>query len=618
MAAKKNMNNPLPYLKPRVLFQVVFAGYFLLGMHYYSPNMGGHALYMPYNIIGWMFVSVLIGLGLWQISRTGYIELTRFYNISWLGIIFMVLPMIYPNNEFASWASLRIQGLLCGIMFYLSLLQFKFSKQERYWILYIILCGVFIESILGVLQYYFFQPGNSMNYDVEENFPYGIFQQRNNMGIFMVTGCAISLYLFHKDSEYNNSKLKLFVLLAVPLFSSIILVGVKSKAVFIAYGLFLAGMSFSIDWRMKWTKIWIAISVTGFLFGVFSPALFQRKFSEKTIEHQIGTVFTRKNRFETTYQLWMRNPLLGGGYGSFRKKYREQHAYRRANEPGFKSREGFMDHPHNEILFWAAEGGIAPLIGLIIIAGAYLIMVFRVHWKEALAYLAIILPITITTQTEFPFYISLSHWIVFLTLVYVPDAESESMIRVNFRLHRLIIIPAVLIPILMINYMGKALQTAKVITQFELTGYNNYSLLRTAKNPYAWRLKYENYTLKMLLDTGLETNNHEILQLFLNRSEEFVRFVPLLHVYEGMEMALKALGREQEAIAVVKKAHYLYPDLENDSKWIYFALKNIGQAEEANMMLENARDTHPDIYEELYEYQQSPSNKSDRSQYLDN
>ena len=114
------------YLNPRFLFKTVFAGYFILAMHYFSPNMGGYGLYMPYNVVGWMLITTLIGLGFWEISRTGFIELSKTQILGWIGFVFILLPLVYSNNEFAGLASFRILGLVGGLAFYSALLQFRF------------------------------------------------------------------------------------------------------------------------------------------------------------------------------------------------------------------------------------------------------------------------------------------------------------------------------------------------------------------------------------------------------------------------------------------------------------------------------------------------------------
>jgi O-antigen polymerase len=207
------------------------------------------------------------------------------------------------------------------------------------------------------------------------------------------------------------------------------------------------------------------------------------------------------------------------------------------------------------------EGGIIPLIGLLLFAGAYLIMVFSIYWRNALAFMALVVPIFLHTQTEFPFYISLVHWIIFLSLVYITDADTGTSVQSNFRLHRLMIIPAILIPLFVTDYMNKTLQTAKVITQYERTGFSDYNLLLSAKKPDAWRLKYENYKLKMLFDVGMETKKIETLQLFLDQSEELLHYAPLPHIYQYMDKALKTMGREDDAKNVIERAKYLYADL---------------------------------------------------------
>ena len=185
-------------------------------------------------------------------------------------------------------------------------------------------------------------------------------------------------------------------------------------------------------------------------------------------------------------------------------------------------------------------------------------MVLGLNWKDVLSCLALVMPIFLHTQFELPFDTSLAHWIVFLTLCHFPD-DQENM-RYRYNLHKTMIIPALMIPFMIYYYMGTTLQTNSIISRFEHTGMKNYDLLLQVKNPGALHLKYDNYVLKTMLDFGMKTKNEKSLQLFLEKAEEFVRYSPILHVYQGMEMALRALGREDEARAVVERARYLYPD----------------------------------------------------------
>ena len=547
--------------RSKQLLVLVLAGYFLFGIHYTHPNAGGHGLYLPFNIVGWIFISIIIGLGSWRIYRTGKIQLTSFSTYSLLASILLFLPLLYPNNELSSWSHHRLLGLLGGILFYLSLLQFKLSKQKGYYLFYFILCGVLIESILGVSQYYFFRPGNFMGYDVTANFPSGIFQQRNIMGIFMVTGCAISLFLIKNEKEHHYSKIKLFLLISVPFFASIILVAIKSKASFLGYFLSIATALFSSNLKDKWVQRWMIISALGFTFGMLSPKFFNKKFSERTLEASMGSNSVRIIFYKNSFNLFVDNPLLGKGYGSFRRKYREIDALRLSNEPDSKVKDPstILDHPHNEILLWAAEGGILPVVGLLIIAGSYMIMIFRIKLKRSLSYLSLALPILLSTQVSLPFSLSLTHWVTFLSIIYLTDMEIGKSFIFNFKFHRLAIIPAIIVPLIVTTYMIQTLQTSKIFYEYELTEYRDHNLLFKAKRPEAWKMKYENYKLKALFDHGMRTKNNTTLQLFLDESEQFLQFAPFIHLYKSMETALYAMGEIDKANAVRKRAEYMYP-----------------------------------------------------------
>ena len=575
MTTKKNMNNPLPYLKPRFLFQVVFTGYFLLAMHYFLPNMGGYGLYLPYNVIGWMFIATLIGLGFWQISRTGFIELSKTQVLFSIGFLFCLLPLAYSINEISYRTTSRVMFLLGGLGFYTALVQFRFNQSERFTLLYIILGAIGVQSILGVIQYYGLGPGDHFLL-VKKTLPYGSFQQKNVMTIFMVTGMGIGLFLIGKDHVLASSRLKRWLVLLPPLTGSIIIMAIKSKAGYLGLLVMFPLLLPTINVKEKLYQRWFMLLVTGLIIGYVSPRAYQFFQSgaqpegqtetqkeaglyTRDLGSQIETVNTRIDMWEITFDIWKDNPLTGIGYGKWPRIFREYHAFRRANATGSDYFMGeYLDHPHNETLLWLSEGGIAPFLGLLIFAGGYLIMVFRLKWKNVLSCLALVMPIFLHTQFELPFDISLAHWIVFLTLCHFPDDQQN--IRYRYNLHKTMIIPALMIPLMVYYYMGTTLRINSTISRFEHTGMKNYDLLLQVKDSGALHLKYDNYVLKTMLDLGMDTKNEEALQLFLEKAEEFVQRSPILHVYNGMMKALLVLGREKEAKAMVARARYLYPD----------------------------------------------------------
>ncbi|MCT7656315.1 Wzy polymerase domain-containing protein [Oceanimonas sp. NS1] len=82
-----------------------------------------------------------------------------------------------------------------------------------------------------------------------------------------------------------------------------------------------------------------------------------------------------------------------------------------------------MGHPHNEFLYWAIEGGLAPLMGLVLMVWLVLRLLHQVPLTRAMAWAGILMPVFVHSQTEFPVYHSLPHWFMVLTLLFVIDAE---------------------------------------------------------------------------------------------------------------------------------------------------------------------------------------------------
>ena len=547
--------------KSKQLLFVILSGYFLFGIHYFSPNSGGHGLYLPFNIIGWIFISLVIGVGFWRIYETRVIQLSKFFSYALLATVFLILPLFYRNNDLASWSHHRLLGLAGGLFFYFSLLQFKLSKKESHFFLYVILGGVVIESILGISQYYFFSQDNWMGYDTNQNFPYGVFQQKNMMGIFMVTGCSISLYLLKNDQDFSQLKIAYFLILFMPFSSSILLIAIKSKSAFLSYFVFLCLAAIKIRIRQKKYHVWVLLSIIGFSIGLMSPRLIQRKFSERPIATVMDSNNSRLVYYKNTFNLFLEEPLQGHGYGSFRSKYREIDASRLAREPHSEIKESsrVMDHPHNEILLWAAEGGILPLIGLFVIAISYLLMIFKAELFKSMSYLSIIFPILLSTQVSLPFSLSLTHWITFLSILFVTDIHVGKLLKLKFNLNGIALFPALAIPLITSDYMFGALETAKTIIEYENKGLSNHDLLLSTKRPDAWRMKYENYKLKVLYDQGMRTGDKQTLKLFLNDCEKFLQFAPFIHLFHSMETVYRSMGEFEEADAIRKRAEYLYP-----------------------------------------------------------
>ena len=55
-------------------------------MHFFMHNPGGAGLYLPFNMMGWVFVSLLISVGIWHLTQTKQFRITS-YNVCYTKLL---------------------------------------------------------------------------------------------------------------------------------------------------------------------------------------------------------------------------------------------------------------------------------------------------------------------------------------------------------------------------------------------------------------------------------------------------------------------------------------------------------------------------------------------------
>jgi O-antigen polymerase len=183
--------------------------------------------------------------------------------------------------------------------------------------------------------------------------------------------------------------------------------------------------------------------------------------------------------------------------------------------------------------------------------------------------LALVTPILLHTQTEYPLYHAIVLWWLLLTLIYIIDTEIEetnlasqgfsSWWDMECRPWLLLRFMAIAIPLLVVPFMLTAIHTAWVVTKYERGGYKEPTLLLDIVNPMAWLTRVEFDVNSVRLMVGLQTNNKTELEAYLEWGQAFVRHTPRANIYANMVIALNALGRTEEANTMRAEALKLYP-----------------------------------------------------------
>ena len=209
------------------------------------------------------------------------------------------------------------------------------------------------------------------------------------------------------------------------------------------------------------------------------------------------------------------------------------------------------------------------MVGMVIMGGALLWRLASVRWVHAMGLLALVTPILLHTQTEYPLYHAIVLWWLLLTLIYIIDTEIEetnlasqgfsSWWDMECRPWLLLRFMAIAIPLLVVPFMLTAIHTAWVVTKYERGGYKEPTLLLDIVNPMAWLTRVEFDVNSVRLMVGLQTNNKTELEAYLEWGQAFVRHTPRANIYANMVIALNALGRTEEANAMRAEALKLYP-----------------------------------------------------------
>lgn len=540
------------------VFGVLFIAYWLFCMHFFMHNPGGAGLYLPFNAWGWVFASLVIGLGLWQVTLQQRLIFSSLQAWLWLGGFLLLLPMAYPGFELKDYAIPRLLGLFTGLLFLFCLYQWQLARQARDLLLYLLLGAVAIEALLGLVQYYLLTPGNWLGYDTRANRPYGIFQQPNVMATFMATGLSLAIWLeLRGNANVWLRGLRYGVILA----ASVLLVVLQSRVGQLGGLLALILIAPQLHRQHQLARI-LGLVTLGVGLGLASQ--YGISGVKRGLEvYQSGGM--RSVYWPYAAKLIAEAPLAGWGYGSFETTFLHHYMADKALNPAMVQIEYNLDHPHNEFLYWAVEGGLAPMIGMALMGGALLWRLARAGWIKGAALLALVTPILLHTQTEYPLYHAIALWWALLLLIHVLDAEVEEGMQTAswreyvYRPWLLLRFLAIAIPVLVVPFMLTAIHTAWVVTKYERGGYKDPTLLLDVVNPMAWLTRVEFDVNSVRLMVGLQTDNNAELEAYLDWGQAFVRHTPRANIYANMVIALGALGRQEEAQALRTQALMLYP-----------------------------------------------------------
>lgn len=563
---------------------------FLLAMHFFQPNPGGAGLALSFNNTTWLALSISIGIGLYATANQRVLRLTSITIATLIACIILTIPVFYSGANVQD-SMLRLIGLWAGWLLLLILHQYPLSIKQKQTLLFFIVGAVCIEAAYGYFQYLFLSPGNSFGYNTEQNRPFAIFQQPNVTASFFATGLAVASYLLARQKQTNVTLNKAFsiLLLVMPIITIPLLWVLASRTGWLGATISTALL---IPYLLKFLPkrvmtLWMISVILGLAGGY---TLATANGGNDLIAKKSNLESPRRYTFPQTFDMVIEKPLTGYGYGKFEPAYMvytaRQHQLNPEYHPGLPS----MDHPHNEILYWAVEGGIVSVLGLLLAALAVFRKVRKSQSGTRLALIALFFPIVLHTQLEYPFYHSAIHWVIFIILIYWVDQLTAPYQIVSFSKisKSLLSVLSLIIPIITAFFMITALHTNNVLSRFEYTRPINPDLLNQVSNPSVWKDRFDWDVYSTQLNIGLHLDKPEYIQPYIDWATQIIKRKPRAAFYSKLIAAYQAIGDNRKAEEVRKEASFLFP-AQDFSKIRYIPPEErVSKASEAKAVQESA------------------------------
>lgn len=535
---------------------------FLFAMHFHQPHPGGSGLESSFNTFSWIPITVFIGLSLMLLSVRGYLLYSALTVSLAVCALLLLIPAFYPHSQDPMIVG-RIYGLLAGLLFFLGLQQLELNESLVKRLLVLVIASIWIEAILGWFQHAVLLPEGLLGFGHSDTRPLGIFKQPNVMASYMSSGLVLSGFMlpFYKDMLNKAERGFAIACLLTPLLVVPMICLLNSRVGWLGAGI---GALLILPYLYsrgggRIAAGWLMLLLLGLLVGTLMLGQTAGGFS--TAIAKAGIDAARSEIYPATIRLILENFLFGVGYGNFEPSFNLF-----AAELYVLGLAGPMvanlDHPHNEILFWAAEGGVLSLAALLWAAYLVLMTVFRARTDYRLALIALFFPLVLHTQTEFPFYHSAVHWILFIVLIFVADFYGNEIRRKKFEPNLLVYVAAVLIPLGTAAFMISTLQAGAILWRYEYDPNAPPDSVLSIRNPMVWRERIMFDVLGRAMFMGLSQGDTSQVMPFIEYAEESLREHPRRNRYQDLILAYQILGQDNEANRIRREAEFRYPTFE--------------------------------------------------------
>lgn len=489
------------------------------------PNHGGSGLALPQNLLAW---SVLALIALWCAVTAQHRKTVYPPGVLWIviGAALWSLPILWSPSPAWQWNALpKVLALWGLVAVWLILLKSTTCHLiKRQWLLILVIATV-LQVIYGAGQL-------SDIASLPKGRPYGSFQQINVYASFLATGLLCALWLF----TLSRRKLALILSAVALVITPAMLVLLQSRTGYLGA---IIGSAIMLLARRQHRRPALVLLMTGTLAGLcllyFGPKYFPGMIP--TLVQSEGSTVQRWYMLRLTWQLICEHPIVGNGYGSFEVLLGQ---LSQQIPPGIESTT--IQYPHNEFLYTWMEGGIVAVAGLLLMVAGVCIRLWGKGVRRWTG-LALLLPIAIHMNLEYPLYQSVTHGITLVMLLTIagPAARAQHTAKPSGNSFRISVgVVASVVLVFMLSGTVSEVQLTRIEQQglMPLAQDDTLSLV----NPWSQhdRLDFDRHVA--LLVKFNRTQNAALLTQYRAWAEAYLQVHNNPDVYNSLMMIYRAWG----------------------------------------------------------------------------
>ncbi len=525
------------------------------------PNNGGSGLALPQNLLAWSLMACLyIISSAHNPGLSGTLSWRKYIGGMFFGLLLWLLPLLWTKE--LSWFVNALPRALGAIGFFLLLYKlrsYEITEKARLQIITIVILSALIQSGYATIQLL-------SDAKIQGGRPYGSFQQVNVLASFLATGisCATLVYtrkefFLQGGNLYHSIYWKILSGIAIIMLPAVIIllqsragyIGASISVIVILTAQGLNGQKCAVFQASLLIFCGILLGVIWLQYGhKLLPGLALPIISKE------GSTSSRIHMLSVTWKMILSHPFLGNGYGGFEAVYGH---FAMRIPPGIEG--DTVTHPHNELLFAWAEGGIIAAGGLIIMIVSAVRFIF-LPTAMATCGVALVVPLLVHMNLEYPLYQSASHGLLMIILLCVAGPLHTNAI-VKFKKPSIRKFIPVVINITtgmcVLSFMVTALITQHRITLVErhnLTelAFNEDNVMKELINPISQntRLSFDRH-VSLLLRFNT-TRNPDVLTEFYTWGNDYLKTHNDPNVYDSLIRIANAMN-SPESKRLCEEAH---------------------------------------------------------------